>query len=86
MIDSGQSVRALVCPQPRHQGVCGSLARSMAISTATVRLGVERAGHVPMLLTTTVAAFILACWIQITLHPGWGRHMGGGGFWRGKGT
>lgn len=35
-----------------------------------------------MLLTTTVATFVLAFWIQITLHPVWGKPQVGE--WRAK--
>lgn len=46
----------------------------MAISTASGWLYLEQHAMHPVLLTTTVATFILAFWVQqITLHPGWGR-------------
>lgn len=50
----------------------------MAISKATVWLLCKTAGDAPVLLTTTVATFVLAFWPQITLHPGWGSHAQGG--------
>lgn len=39
----------------------------------------------PVLLTTTVATFVLAFWTQITLHPGWGKHAEGEAEGEGRG-